>query len=126
MGVENGLGGQANNDEATTSERKAEAEKTPGIIDDQEDSKKSKEDEKTNTVPFHKLFAFADSTDILLMIIGTIGAIGNGICMPLMTVLFGDLINSFGQNQNNNDVVDVVSKVRIPSKSLIFKVESFH
>ncbi|XP_059435947.1 ABC transporter B family member 21-like [Corylus avellana] len=113
MGVENGLGGQANNDEAATAERKTEAEKTPGIIDDQEDSKKSKEDEKTNTVPFHKLFAFADSTDILLMIIGTIGAMGNGICMPLMTVLFGDLVNSFGQNQNNNDVVDVVSKVAL-------------
>jgi ATP-binding cassette subfamily B (MDR/TAP) protein 1 len=116
MGVENGLGGQLNNDEATTSERKAEVEKTPGIIDDQEDSKKSKE-EKTNAVPFHKLFAFADSTDILLMIFGTIGAIGNGICMPLMTVFFGDLVNSFGQNQTNNAVVDVVSKVRIPSKS---------
>jgi ATP-binding cassette subfamily B (MDR/TAP) protein 1 len=108
MGVENGLGGQLNNDEATTSERKAEAEK---------DSKKSKEDEKTNAVPFHKLFAFADSTDILLMIFGTIGAIVNGICMPLMTVFFGDLVNSFGQNQTNDAVVDVVSKVRIPSKS---------
>ncbi|KAE8008382.1 hypothetical protein FH972_004901 [Carpinus fangiana] len=113
MGVENGLGGQLNNDEATTSERKAEAEKTPGIIDDQEDSKKSKEDEKTKAVPFHKLFAFADSTDILLMIFGTIGAIGNGVCMPLMTVFFGDLINSFGQNQTNNAVVDVVSKVAL-------------
>jgi ATP-binding cassette subfamily B (MDR/TAP) protein 1 len=117
MGVENGLGGQLNNDEATTSERKAEAEKTPGIIDDQEDSKKSKEDEKTNAVPFHKLFAFADSTDILLMIFGTIGAIGNGMCMPLLTVFYGDMVNSFGQNQNNNAVVDVVSKVRLPSKS---------
>lgn len=74
---------------------------------------KKKEKESPNTVPFYKLFAFADSTDYILMIAGTIGAIGNGACMPLMTILFGDLINSFGQNQNNNDVVHVVSKVSL-------------
>ncbi|KAJ9543132.1 hypothetical protein OSB04_022839 [Centaurea solstitialis] len=76
--------------------------------------KKEKEaKESTDTVPFHKLFAFADSADHMLMIAGTLGAIGNGICMPLMTILFGDLIDSFGQNQNNNDVVRVVSKVSL-------------
>lgn len=74
---------------------------------------KEKEKESSETVPFYKLFAFADSTDHMLMIAGTLGAIGNGICMPLMTVLFGDLIDSFGENQNNNDVVRVVSKVSL-------------
>ncbi|OMO70910.1 ABC transporter B family member 11, partial [Corchorus olitorius] len=61
-------------------------------------------------VPFYKLFAFADSTDKLLMMMGTIGGIGNGVCMPIMTILFGDLIDSFGQNQHNDKVVDFVSK----------------
>lgn len=75
--------------------------------------KKEKETPNANSVPFYKLFAFADSTDYMLMIAGTIGAIGNGACMPLMTILFGDLIDSFGENQNNDDVVRVVSKVRI-------------
>ncbi|KAK7843585.1 abc transporter b family member 11 [Quercus suber] len=111
MAVENGLGSQTNTDAATTSKSNAEEEKTSSMNHDQEDSKKSKEDEKTNTVPFRKLFSFADSTDILLMILGTIGAVGNGICMPLMTVLFGDLINSFGQNQNSPNIVATVSKV---------------
>ncbi|KAK1412487.1 hypothetical protein QVD17_33778 [Tagetes erecta] len=74
---------------------------------------KVKEKEDTKTVPFYKLFAFADFTDYVLMIVGTIGAVGNGICMPLMTILFGDLLNSFGQNQNNHDVVSVVSKVSL-------------
>lgn len=63
------------------------------------------------TVPFYKLFSFADSTDIVLMIIGTIGAIGNGLSIPFMTVLFGELTDSFGQNQNNKDVLRLVSKV---------------
>ncbi|KAL8527119.1 hypothetical protein ACS0TY_005115 [Phlomoides rotata] len=70
------------------------------------------EPEVTNTVPLYKLFGFADSTDKLLMIIGSIGAIGNGMSLPLMTVLFGDLIDSFGENQNN-DVVSAVSKVAL-------------
>lgn len=74
---------------------------------------KEKENESTKTVPFYKLFAFADSTDYMLMIAGTIGAIGNGASMPLMTILFGDLVNSFGSNQNNDDVVRVVSKVAL-------------
>ncbi|KAL1196719.1 ABC transporter B family member 11 [Cardamine amara subsp. amara] len=78
---------------------------------EEEETKKEKGDEKPKTVPFYKLFAFADSVDVFLMICGSIGAIGNGLCLPLMTLLFGDLIDSFGQNQNNKDIVDVVSKV---------------
>lgn len=78
---------------------------------EEEKTKKEKSDENPKTVPFYKLFAFADSIDVFLMICGSIGAIGNGVCLPLMTLLFGDLIDSFGQNQNNKDIVDVVSKV---------------
>lgn len=68
-------------------------------------------DESNNIVPFHKLFSFADSVDVVLMILGIIGSIGNGVSMPLMTVLYGELSNSFGQNQGSVDVVQVVSKV---------------
>ncbi|XP_010515729.1 PREDICTED: ABC transporter B family member 11-like [Camelina sativa] len=73
--------------------------------------KEGENDEKTKTVPFYKLFAFADSFDVFLMICGSLGAIGNGVSIPLVTLLFGDLIDSFGQNQNNKDIVDVVAKV---------------
>ncbi|KAF8086658.1 hypothetical protein N665_0615s0008 [Sinapis alba] len=77
----------------------------------QGEEEERKKDEKAKTVPFYKLFAFADSYDVLLMIFGSVGAMGNGVGLPLMTLLFGDLIDSFGQNQNNKDIVDVVSKV---------------
>nr|POF23278.1 abc transporter b family member 11 [Quercus suber] len=45
------------------------------------------------------------------MIIGTIGAIGNGLGTPMLTILFGELINASGNNQNNKDMVREVSKV---------------
>ncbi|KAH7676289.1 Xenobiotic-transporting ATPase protein [Dioscorea alata] len=82
--------------------------------DQEGDTEKSeKKNETTNTVPFYKLFSFADSTDVFLMIAGTIGAVANGISMPLMTILFGDMIQSFGGTKDNNDVVHEVSKVSL-------------
>ncbi|XP_075641814.1 ABC transporter B family member 21-like [Castanea sativa] len=89
---------------ATTSNGDAEAEKSSSI----------EGEEKTQTVPLLKLFSFADSTDVALMIVGTVGAIANGLGMPLMTILFGEMINSFGNNQSSNtDIVSIISKVSL-------------
>lgn len=62
-------------------------------------------------VPFQKLFSFADETDMVLMTVGTIGAVVNGLAMPLMTILFGEVINYFGKEKNSKDLIDAVSKV---------------
>jgi len=89
-----------------------------GLENDQEmtdmhqDSKKNKvKDQSNKTVPFYKLFSFADSWDYLLMFVGTIGAVGNGVSMPLLTIIIGDAIDAFGGNVNTNQVVHLVSKV---------------
>ncbi|CDY58790.1 BnaA07g38050D [Brassica napus] len=73
--------------------------------------KKGKIEEKAKTVPFYKLFSFSDFTDVLLMIVGSIGAIGNGLGFPLMTLLFGDLIDTIGRNLFTNDIVELISKI---------------
>jgi ATP-binding cassette subfamily B (MDR/TAP) protein 1 len=113
MAVEGGLEGNADRNVAITSKGNAEAENSSAINGDQQNSQNNKGDEKTKTVPFLKLFSFADSTDTALMIVGTIGAVGSGLGMPLMTILFGELINTFGSNQNNNnDIVRAISKVK--------------
>lgn len=104
---ENGLDSDVNkHDEATTSENHAETS-TNG-----EKGDKTKQKEKADRVPFHRLFSFADSTDTLLMTVGTIGAIGNGMGLPLMTLLMGQMINTFGSNQSSTNIVDQVSKVK--------------
>ncbi|KAI4344698.1 hypothetical protein L6164_011895 [Bauhinia variegata] len=83
------------------------------VIDSKQDSEKGKsKDESKNTVPFYKLFTFADSVDRLLMTLGTVGATANGVAMPLMIVIMGDLIDAFGQNSDQT-VVDEVSKVAL-------------
>ncbi|KAF8387608.1 hypothetical protein HHK36_026261 [Tetracentron sinense] len=85
-----------------------------GKTGDQQDSDNRKGgEERTNTIPYYKLFSFADFTDHMLMIVGTLAALGNGISMPLMTVLIGDLVNSFGTTVDTKNVVHEVSKVSL-------------
>lgn len=90
----------------------------------QQDCKKNKmKGESNKTVPFYKLFSFADSWDCLLMVVGAISAVGNGISMPLMTILIGDAIDAFGGNVDNKQaVVHQVYKVMPTSLSLIINV----
>ncbi|XP_062084186.1 ABC transporter B family member 4-like [Humulus lupulus] len=87
---------------------------TNGFVQVSEEETKE-DNKKTKTVAFHKLFSFADSIDVYLMIIGTLGAIGNGLCMPIMTILFGQLTDAFGNNSQNNKhtIVHDVSKVSL-------------
>jgi ATP-binding cassette subfamily B (MDR/TAP) protein 1 len=67
-------------------------------------------DQDKQKVPFYKLFLFADKYDIALMIVGSLCAIGNGLSQPLMTLVFGGLINTFGATDPAN-IVPMVSKV---------------
>ncbi|KAL9262750.1 ABC transporter B family member 11-like protein [Drosera capensis] len=107
MGTENGM------DEPTTPTGCISSLEVEGNSKDVEDERKLKKEETVGRVPFHKLFSFADSTDIVLMILGSIGAVANGVSMPLMSIIFGDLVDSFGKNQVDSDIVKVVSKVSL-------------
>lgn len=113
MAERNGLDGNTGLNGASSSSGSRASQTVADTNAGQQDSDKTKRSESTNTVPFYKLFSFADSTDKVLMIIGTIAAIGNGLSMPIMTILFGELTDSFGQNQNNKDVLRVVSRVSL-------------
>ncbi|KAI3993270.1 hypothetical protein MKX01_010013, partial [Papaver californicum] len=77
---------------------------------EQQNSEKAKgEDEKFSVVPFFRLFAFADSKDTALMVIGVTAAFANGATMPLMSIIIGNLVNSFGNTAGTKDVVKQVS-----------------
>lgn len=88
----------------------------------QQDSKKNKvKDESNKTVPYYKLFSFADSSDYLLMFVGIVSAVGNGITKASTNIVMGEAIDAFTQNGNTKHVVHEVSKV-ITSITL-FKID---
>ncbi|KAG2693170.1 hypothetical protein I3760_08G084700 [Carya illinoinensis] len=90
---------------------------SPNAIGGRQDFEKSTgEDQNSKTVSFLKLFSFADSTDIFLMIAGTMGAIGNGLGLPLASVLFGEMVNSLGRPTG---IVLLASKVVLKNEKVV-------
>lgn len=63
------------------------------------------EQEKGKVVSYFTLFRFADRLDFLLMALGFFGAAANGAAMPVFSIIFGNLLNSFGFNQSNLSVL---------------------
>ncbi|CDY35168.1 BnaA09g18050D [Brassica napus] len=63
-------------------------------------------------VAFYKLLTFADRYDIILMAVGTISAMANGLAQPIMSVLIGKIINVFGFSDHDH-MVKEVSKVAV-------------
>ncbi|KAM4579986.1 ATP-dependent translocase ABCB1 [Odontesthes bonariensis] len=80
-----------------------------GSEDDKKKDKKKKEKEpKEPMVGPLAVFRFSDGLDILMIIIGTVMAVANGVVLPLMCIVFGDmtdsLINSVPPNDTDPDV----------------------
>ncbi|XP_042515586.1 ABC transporter B family member 11-like [Macadamia integrifolia] len=117
MAEENGFDDDIKKHQASASTSNGPVTQTnenQGKTDAEPTSHKSKGGKESDqTVPYSKLFSFADSKDIVLMVVGTIGAIANGSAMPIMTLLFGQMINSFGDTNNTKSVVNEVSKVSL-------------
>lgn len=65
---------------------------------------------RDQNVAFYKLFVFSDKLDVLLMIIGSMGAIVNGVSQPLMMLVMGQTINAFGKS-NGQNITNQISKV---------------
>ncbi|CAN6341211.1 unnamed protein product [Urochloa humidicola] len=71
-----------------------------------EEEKKKGEGE----VGLHRLFRFADGADAALMAAGTAGAVASGVAQPLMTLVFGEVVDAFGSG-SRHDVLHRVSGV---------------
>ncbi|KAL6615352.1 hypothetical protein ACP70R_037622 [Stipagrostis hirtigluma subsp. patula] len=61
-------------------------------------------------VPLRRLFAFADRTDAALMAVGAVAAVANGMAQPLMTFIFGHIIDAFGSAASPH-ILHTVTKV---------------
>ena len=65
------------------------------------------------------MFRYADGVDKLLMLLGTLGSIGDGLQNPLTMLLLSKVINEYGNPNStlSNDIVDKVCATDI----LLFK-----
>ncbi|XP_058196057.1 ABC transporter B family member 9 isoform X1 [Rhododendron vialii] len=77
--------------------------------EDQRERGDGKGDQK---VAFYRLFSLGDRLDTGLMIVGTISATLNGLAQPFLTLIFGNVINSFGTSDPSH-VLHEVSKVSL-------------
>lgn len=91
------------------------------VNDFQTESKLQESKKRSDSIPYYKLYSLADRTDYVLLIVGTISAILNGISLPMSTVFFGDMVNAFGMNINIRNIAHAVSKVDCSYNHLIKK-----
>ncbi|CAK9097509.1 unnamed protein product, partial [Durusdinium trenchii] len=70
----------------------------PVVLNSQKEDKLQASGEKRTMASFCKLFSMMDAVDALVLLIGVIGAVGNGISQPLMCIVFGDLIDGMGMS----------------------------
>ncbi|CAG8596178.1 9116_t:CDS:10, partial [Ambispora leptoticha] len=94
--------------EKQVSEKKLKDEKIETTGSDNGDEENTK---RPPPVKLFELFRFANGTDKLLMLIGTLGALVNGTALPIMTIFFGNFINAFtnyalAARDHPNDLAD--------------------
>ncbi|KAF5200751.1 Abc transporter b family protein [Thalictrum thalictroides] len=70
-------------------------------------------EDRKNNISLYMLFSLFDPIDIVLMILGAIAALLNGLSVPLTTYLFGQLVDTFGGTAHSNNVVQEISKVSL-------------
>ena len=63
---------------------------------------------------YSELYRDADSFDIFLLVTATVAALGNGVIMPLFTIVMGGLVNAF------NGGGDLGSKVTAQAVQFIY------
>ncbi|XP_020098154.1 ABC transporter B family member 4-like isoform X1 [Ananas comosus] len=85
-------------------------ERENGKEKEEEVKKEEEKKEEVKKVGVHRLLAFADAADGLLMAVGAVAAVANGVSQPLMTVIFGQVIDAFGGGDANS-VLHRVNKV---------------
>ncbi|XP_062218601.1 ABC transporter B family member 4-like [Phragmites australis] len=88
----------------------ATASRAAGRADDQNGHVDGEKEGAAKKVSLLGMFRYADRLDVLLMVIGTVGAVANGVAEPLVTILFGNVIDSFGDSTTES-ILRSVTKV---------------
>lgn len=61
-------------------------------------------------MPYLKLFYFADNFDKLLMVIGMIFSLGNGVSIIFYSIPFGQMVDAFSGEKSKDEIVEAALK----------------
>ncbi|XP_078169722.1 ABC transporter B family member 11-like isoform X1 [Carex rostrata] len=76
------------------------------------EEKKEENNGAEGKVSIFKMLQFADRFDVLLMVVGSIAALANGISQPMMTFIFGQTIDAFGGG-TSSDILNRVNSAML-------------
>lgn len=62
-------------------------------------------------ISYFKLFRYATPMDYMYIILGTLGGMANGAAMPCWALLFGNLVNAFGNESDN--LTDTINELAL-------------
>ena len=100
--------------------------KKPGSKKETENELNAGNDENsTKSISFIQLFRFAETKDVILIIIGIISAIAGGCSMPVMIILFGKLADAFVSQAQNDQCMDQNGDFNIALPSCQFDADNF-
>ncbi|KAM8735723.1 ATP-dependent translocase ABCB1 [Acanthopagrus schlegelii] len=99
-----------------------------GDLSESKDDDKKKKKEKPPKIPMVgpiALFRFADGWDVLLLIVGTVMAVVNGVVLPLMCIVFGNMTDSFIDDSLNSQLNSSIPNITIPTSNLQGDMQRF-
>lgn len=73
-----------------------------------------KTNKKNGSLGFRFIFMHADGKDLFLMVLGTIGAVGEGLATPLVLYISSRMMNNIGSSSNmdGNTFIHSINKVQ--------------
>ncbi|ERN08208.1 hypothetical protein AMTR_s00018p00194380 [Amborella trichopoda] len=100
----------ATKDQDEESEKEKQIAYTKNQEEEEEKKEKSKSHERTS-LPFYKLLSYADMGDVMLMAMGTVGAIVHGMAQPVGYLLLGKALSAFGNIHDTSAMVTAIYEV---------------
>lgn len=74
-----------------------------------DDEKKDEEEKEAPAVGIFEVFKFADKLDVLMMVLGIIGAMAHGLALPCLIIVFGQMTDSFVDSGKYSNILTEIS-----------------
>ncbi|MCO5612114.1 hypothetical protein L7F22_066376 [Adiantum nelumboides] len=62
---------------------------------------------------FRRMLRYTDTFDVLLMVVGFLGAIGDGLCAPTLLIIVSGIVDMFGKGSTSQSFMAVMSKYAV-------------